>query len=349
VKFQSMKAEFSKSGDSWMVMNAQVTHRSGTLSGDVLNRPGDFRMRINSALNPTELMPLCPPKFQHALTDWEFQTSPVIQATFSGTSQEFEKISGSGQVWLGKTKFRGALLNSASGNFNFRNNLVQFDQVRVIRDEGAGAGRFTFDFGQDELSIEEVEANISPGAVAAWIDPTLSKILQPFHFIDTPTMHATGTVQFRNGSTDDLRIRIEAPGPFAYQFDGWEIPFERGVGDFFMLGDDPPNLALNGSISVQGAKVSESKFLAPLLKRLVPLGFREPLDVKLSFKLEALSLRITSLQLISGSHVVSLAGSLFLLGGLVDLTGNVNNSSANIHSVGTIQEPNWELISPKAK
>ena len=31
VKFQSMKAEFSKSGDSWMVMNAQVTHRSGTL------------------------------------------------------------------------------------------------------------------------------------------------------------------------------------------------------------------------------------------------------------------------------------------------------------------------------
>ena len=89
VKFQSMTAEFSKSGNSWMVMNAQVTHRSGTLSGDVLNRPGDFRMRINSALNPTELMPLCPPKFQHALADWEFQTSPVIQATFSGASPEF--------------------------------------------------------------------------------------------------------------------------------------------------------------------------------------------------------------------------------------------------------------------
>lgn len=349
VKFQGMRAEFSKSGDSWMVMNAQVTHRSGTLSGDLLNRPGDFRMRINSALNPTELMPLCPPRFQHALTDWEFQTSPVIQATFSGTSQEFEKISGSGQVWLGKTKFRGALLNSASGNFNFRNNMVQFDQVRVIRDEGAGAGRFTFDFGQDELSIEEVEANISPGAVAAWIDPSINKILQPFRFIDAPTMQASGTVQFRNGSTDDLRIRIEAQGPFAYQFDGWEIPFERGVGDFSMLGDDPPNLAVNGTISVQGAKVSESKFLAPLLKRLVPLGFREPLEVKLSFTLEALSLRITSFQLISGSHAVHLAGSLFLLGGLVDLAGNVNNSSVNIRSVGTIQEPNWELISPKAK
>jgi hypothetical protein len=73
------------------------------------------------------------------------------------------------------------------------------------------------------------------------------------------------------------------------------------------------------------------------------------LELKLSFTLEALSLRITSFQLISGSHAVHLAGSLFLLGGLVDLAGNVNNSSVNIRSVGTIQEPNWELISPKAK
>ena len=133
-------------------MNAQVTHRSGTLSGDVLNRPGDFRMRINSALNPTDLMPLCPPKFQHALTDWEFQTSPVIQATFSGATPEFAKIAGAGQIWLGKTKFRGALLNSASANFELRNNVVRCDQVRVIRDEGIGTGRFTFDLGQDQLN-----------------------------------------------------------------------------------------------------------------------------------------------------------------------------------------------------
>ena len=45
VKFQSGKAEFSKSGDSWMISNAQLTHRSGTLSGDVLSLPGNFRLR----------------------------------------------------------------------------------------------------------------------------------------------------------------------------------------------------------------------------------------------------------------------------------------------------------------
>src|SRR5580704_9547664 len=155
VKFQSMKAEFSKSGNSWMVMNAQVTHRSGTLSGDILNRPGDFRMRINSALNPTELMPLCPPRFQRALTDWEFQTSPVVQATVSGATKEFAKLSGTGQIWLGKTRFRGALLNSASTNCELRNNVVRCDQIRVIRDEGVGTGTFTCEFGQNQLLVED--------------------------------------------------------------------------------------------------------------------------------------------------------------------------------------------------
>jgi hypothetical protein len=346
VKFQSMKAEFSKSGDSWMVMNAQVTHGSGTISGDVLNRPGDFRIRINSALNPTELMPLCPPRIQHALSDWEFQTSPVVQATISGAIPEFSKLSGSGQVWLGKTKFRGALLNSASANCELRNNAVRCDQVRVMRDEGIGTGRFTCDFGQDQLTIDDVETNFSPGVVLAWIDPSIEKMLQPFHFTATPTIHAAGTVELRSGSADDLRIRFDAQNPFAYQFDGWEIPFEKGYGDFSVLGGDRTNLAVSGTISVQGAKVSRSKFFAPLMTRLEPLGFREPLDTTLSFKLDAVSLRMIPLELVSGSHSLRLAGSLFFPGGLVDLSGDVNNSPLKVRGVGTIQKPTWQMIEP---
>jgi hypothetical protein len=349
VQFQSMKAEFSKSGDSWMVMNAQVTHRSGILSGDVLNRPGDFRMRINSALNPTDLMPLCPPRFQHALNDWEFQTSPVIQATFSGASLDLAKISGSGQIWLGKTKFRGALLNSASANCELRDNVVRFDQVRVIRDDGVGTGRFTCDFGQDQLTLEDVETNFSPGVVSVWIDPWIERILQPFRFTETPTIHAAGTVHLRNGSADDLRIRVDAQHRLAYQFDGWKIPFDGGSSDLSILGGDPTNIAVSGTISVQGANVSGSKLFAPLLTRLEPLGFREPLDTKLSFKLDPFSLRVISLQLVSGSHSLGLAGSLFFLGGLVDLRGTVDSGSFSVRGVGTVQEPIWQLFSPVLK
>jgi hypothetical protein len=192
VKFQSMKAEFSKAGDSWMVSNAQLTHRSGTLSGDVLSLPGTFRMRISSTLNPTEVLPLYAPRVQRALADWEFQRPPVIQATVSGTSPEFATVSG----------------------------------------------------------------------------------------------------------------------------------------------------------SVLAVEMSGSKLFAPLLTRLAPLGFRDPVDLKLSFRLDPESLRLISFQLISDTHTVQLTGSLLFPGELVDFVGNVDDGTLHVRGFGTIQDPIWQLISP---
>jgi hypothetical protein len=329
-----------------MISNAQVTHRSGTLSGDVLSLPGTFRMRINSALNPTEVLPLCSPRVQRALADWEFQTPPVIQATVSGTSPEVAKVSGTGQVWLGKTKFRNALVNSASASFHLQSNAVRCDQIRVIRDEGIGTGSFTYDFGLDQVTIEDVEANLYPGAVAVWIDPSVGRLLQPFHFTVPPIIHAGGTIQLKNGSTNDLRIRIDSPNRFTYHFGGGEIPFDQGSGDFSVLGTDSTNLAVSGTISVLAAKMSGSKLFAPLLTRLEPLGFREPADLKLSFRLDPDSLRLISFQLVSGSHAVRLTGSLLLPGELVDFAGNVDDGTFHVRGLGTIQDPIWQLISP---
>ena len=303
-------------------------------------------MRINSTLNPTEVLPLCTPRVQRALADWEFQTPPVIQATVSGTSPEFAAVSGTGQVWLGKTRFRGALLNSASALFILQNNAIRCDQIRVIRDEGIGTGSFTCDFGQDRVTIEDVEANLYPEVVAVWIDPSVRRLLQPFHFTEPPSIHAGGTIQLKNGSTNDLHIRIDAPNRFTYHFGGWEVPFNQGSGDFSVLGTDSTHLSVSGTVSVLAAKISGSKLFAPLLTRLAPLGFREPVDLKLSFRLDPESLRLISFQLVSGSHAVRLTGSLLFPGELVDFAGNVDDGLLHVRGFGTIQEPIWQLISP---
>ena len=349
VKFQSFKAEFSKAGDCWMISNAQLTHRSGTLSADVLNLPGDFRLRINSALNPTELLPLCTAEVRRALADWEFEASPVIQATLAGVAPEFAKISGSGQVWLGKTKFRGARLNSASANFHLQNDIIRCDQVRVIRDEGHGTGRFAYDFGHDQLTLEDVSANLHPGVVGAWLDPSIGKILQPFHFTDPPTVHAGGTIQVKTGATNDLHFRIDTSNRFTYHFDGAEIPFDQGFGDFFVIRDHPTDLIVTGTISLFEAKVGESKFFAPLMNRLEPFGFREPVDLNLSFWLDADSLRLIHLQLVSGSHAAQFSGSLLLPSGIVDFSGNVDGGNTRVRGLGTIRDPMWQLISPSPR
>ena len=342
VKFQSMSAEFSKSGSSWMVINAQVTHRSGTLTGDVLNRPGDFRLRVNSALNPTELAPICPPKFQRALREWEFQTPPVVQATFSGASRDLAKIIGKGQVWFGKTTFRGTLLNSASAAFELRDDVLWCDQVKVTRDEGSGSGKFNCDLGTDRITIDDVEANLDPAALAAWIDTRAARFLQPVRFTAAPSVRASGTVE--NGVADNLRIGIDAQAPFTVRLGGGEIPIKSGSAEFRISGVDPQFPAIYGMIVADGALVTGSKFLEALLNRLGPLGFREPLDIKLDFKLARESFQLVSFQLTSGLHTARLAGSFYFPGGWVDLGGNVDHSSVALRGTGTIEDPTWQLI-----
>ena len=215
----------------------------------------------------------------------------------------------------------------------------------MIRDEGIGTGGFTYDFGQDQVTFRDVEANLYPGAVAVWIDPSLGRLLQPFHFTDPPFIRAGGTVQLRNGANNDLRIQIDSPNRFAFHVGGREIPFDQGSGNFSVLGTDPTNLLVSGTVSGLAARISGSKLFAPLLSRLEPLGFREPVDIKLSFRLNRESLRLTSFRLASGSHAIQLTGSLLLPGELVDFSGNVDDDTY-VRGFGTIQDPIWQLISP---
>jgi hypothetical protein len=237
IPFQSLTAEFSRAGDSWMVSNGEVTHRSGTLSGEVLHVPGDFRVRIDSGLNPTELTSLFPTRVQAALAGWEFMTSPVIQATVTGRAPVLADLSGSGQIWLGKTKLHGSLMNSAAANFRIKNQAIQYDQVRVIRDEGVGTGGFTYDFVKDQVNIQNAEANLYPAALASWIHPSIGKIVQPFRFTLPPAIHVDGTIQFKNGSTNDLRVQISTSNQFIYQYAGLQIPFDAGAGECWVHPD----------------------------------------------------------------------------------------------------------------
>lgn len=344
VKFQSMRAEFSKSGHSWMVMNAQLTHRSGTLTADVLNQPGHFRIRFNSALNPIELAPLWPTKFRNILGEWEFQTPPVVQGTFFGPSRAIARLSGSGQAWLGKTRFRGTLLNSASAIIELRNNVLGFTQVRVARDEGTGIGQLAWDLHQSRISIEDVEAKFFPGAMVAWVDPKVAKYFQPFRFAATPDIHASGTVKFADGIAYDLRVEIATVDPCTFELGGKDISARKGSADVYVSGSNSRYPMLSGIIAAQGATISASNFFGPLLAKLGPHGFREPLDINLNFKCDSESLQLKSLQLLSNTRETALSGKFYFPGGIVHLNGNAG--LIGVRAFGTLQNPSWELIPP---
>jgi hypothetical protein len=219
VGFQSLHANFSKDGVTWMLTDAEVGHRTGTLAGEVLRRPGEFRLRLQSGIDPQALAPLLASSVRERLAEWEFQASPVLQVNLRGTAPLLQQLTGSGQIWLGHTKLRGVPFNSGSARFQVRDGLMDFDAVRLARDDGECTGAFAFDAVNGVLTLKSLEAKISPMALATWLHPELSRQLEGFRFEQNPAVVA-------EGNQESGYARLSAQAPFTYHLAGQQLRFD---------------------------------------------------------------------------------------------------------------------------
>lgn len=232
IPFQSMRASFSQQGDdTWMISNAEVTHRSGTLTGEILHRPDQFRLRVQSALNPAAITALLPEELRSICAPWEFLAPPVIQLSLSGASPRPEDISGSGQTWLGRTRFRGVFLNSASAVLHIENGKVIAENVQVARDEGAGKGNFSYDLLGHQISSISVQARINPSALAGWIDPEWAVLMDAFQFHAAPLTVIESVGNSEPGARA-LSVKVRSSEPFAFRWGPLELPFDSGESEF---------------------------------------------------------------------------------------------------------------------
>jgi hypothetical protein len=214
VSFQGLRAEFSKQDKSWMAANVELTHRTGTLTGELIDRPQEFRLRLHSALNPKALAPLLPSTLLPLLSDWEFQAPPVVQLDLAGSEPAIQRLTGTGQYWLGPTRFRGVSMDSGSGTLRLKQSEVLFDNVRISRDEGIATGSFTFNLRSRKLEQGQAQAHLPPAVVATWFEPSLLPLLDHFHFSQPPdlTFHLTDL----NGRIE-LSMHIETASELVYR------------------------------------------------------------------------------------------------------------------------------------
>lgn len=340
VPFQSLRADFSKSADEWMILNAELTHRSGTVSGDLSHLRGNFRARINSALNPNELSPLFTDHVRQALTDWQFVNPPLIQLNVSGPDSEFNTLTGTGELWLGQTRLRGELIDSGSTRFQLQHGKIVCDQVRINRDEGTASGGLAYYCENDDLSFHDMEARLAPSVLAGWIEPyvNVSKILQSFHFANIPTLRADGKIQLKLKKIEELQIEIDSGSEFSYQVAGIQIPFHSGVGKFRLLADQ-----VTGDLMLRQGDLKNTSFFAPLLSKLKSIGSNERFDVRLAFKKDSNGVQVNNLLLASGPHVIQLAGAFSMLESRIDLTGTFDQGLFRVRCEGSLFEPVWQI------
>ncbi len=218
VPFASLNADFSFDGERWLISGLRASHASGQLSADVMRMPGDLRLRLQSSLNPNALFPLLPSRLARALGTLVFAQSPFIRLEARGASTDPHTWNASGEVRLRRAVYRGVSLKSAAASLHFDNMILAGDHFRIERDEGSGAGAFSYDFTRHEVRLTGVKATLNPAEVTAWIDPMVMRNVAPYHFKASPAVAVNGTVQLSGGTNTNLEIVVDAPSGMNYLF-----------------------------------------------------------------------------------------------------------------------------------
>ena len=230
VPFLSLEAGFAYQNGSWMVTNAEASHRTGTIAGDLLVLPNQLRLRLHSSCDPNAFGPIFPAGLAVFGRDWDFQTPPVLDLELAG--EDPETLSGKGQIWLGRTRFKGETLLSGQAAFTVNHDIIASDNIQFRRDEGSSTAQATFNPRSKLLEIRDSKLEVVPQALGSWGGPPLQPMLQPFRFSgQPPETRVVGKLDLNNASADDLQINVRADSAFSYQTALATLPFESAQAD----------------------------------------------------------------------------------------------------------------------
>jgi AsmA-like C-terminal region len=225
--FTDLSANFSWDGEQTLLREVRLRQENGQLAAELFDAPNDFRLNIDSNINPEALRGFVSPEMQKFLAEWEWRDAPAVHLLIRGPDHDAKTWHGDGTLTLGRTRFRNGWMNNATAKVRFGDGAVTYETFRVVRDEGTGTGNFTYDFKNHEVRISNIKSSLHPMEIVTWIDPDLYKTIAPYKFHRAPNLTANGVYQFNKGKNTKLDINVDATGGMDYVFLGKTLPFDR--------------------------------------------------------------------------------------------------------------------------
>lgn len=248
VPFSDLAADFSWDGERALLRDVRLGHQTGRLRADLFDAPNDFRLNIDSTISPGAMRAFVPFDLAEFLGEWEWQRSPTIHLAIRGQDHNPENWRGDGTITLDRTRFRGVGMNGGSVKIHFADGAISCQDFHVLRDEGTGAGNFTYDFKRHEVRVSNIKSFLDPAEAIFWIDPKVWQTIVPYKFRHPPTVTANGIYQFRGGKNTHLEITVDDANGMDYDFLGKTLPFDRVVAQLLFTDDRLQIVDLRGAL-----------------------------------------------------------------------------------------------------
>jgi hypothetical protein len=229
VPLLKLTADFSWDGERGMIRELRLRHESGELRGDLLDAPNDFRLTVESGIDPIVFRAFTSPEMGRFLAEWVWTRPPSIRLVLHGPGRDPVTWAGEGTIATQRTRFRGAWMNEGSAALRLEKGALHLDNLRVLRDEGAGTGSIAYDFANHEVRFKEIKSALRLTEAIVWVDPKYFKEVAPYKFRQPPNLVVNGVFHF-HGENDHIEIKVDAPAGMDYVFLGKSLPFDRVTG-----------------------------------------------------------------------------------------------------------------------
>lgn len=93
VVFEGFGADGSWDDNRWSMRSIHLEHRSGEVTGDIMQVPGDFRAKLRGTLSPKLIAPLLSGKAAKWFSQFDFKDSPSFEIDVQGASPTLEAAS----------------------------------------------------------------------------------------------------------------------------------------------------------------------------------------------------------------------------------------------------------------
>ena len=220
-KIDSARAHFVYSNLVWQLTDLVVAQAKTRLEveGEENDATKAYRGRVRGTLELETLRPFVTDS--NAAHDFD-QCKLIGQAALDfearGRLYDYDSLEAAGRLALTNFSIYGQAADDVVSGFQYSNRLVEFFSPRLRRAGGRQmmtADRIRLDLKARRILFVNGFSTADPEAVTRAIGPKIGHLLEPYHFLEPPTMRVNGYVPLQ-GTNADMSFEIIKGAPFQW-------------------------------------------------------------------------------------------------------------------------------------
>ncbi len=176
----------------------------------------DYYVRVHSLIDVDALRPVLDPKSQRGLDAFTFTQPPRIDGELWGRWHDTSRLLATAKVALTNFTFRGQSATHFHAALQYTNGFLQLTDGRIERGHEYGTASWMgVNFAAHEIYLTNGFSTLEPTAVVNAIGPKVAKTIEPYHFVQPPTVHVNGVIPLQGDVPADLHFKVDG-GPFQW-------------------------------------------------------------------------------------------------------------------------------------